>query len=189
MPPREIVSREMPSPLGHALGGLATGWLIDRPRDGTVRQWGPPAALFALAGALPDVDLLFGVHRGAMHGVGAVAIAGLFVWGVTRRGSFAIAVASAYASHILLDWLGADTSAPVGVMALWPFSRAYYESGVHLFPPISRRYWLPEFWSMNLHALGRELVILGPIAVAIALWRRPRGSNPGRASLRVPQQP
>jgi hypothetical protein len=84
-------------------------------------------------------------------------------------------VAAAYASHTLLDWLGSDTSPPIGIMALWPVSREYSESRLHLFMAISRRYWLPEFWSYNLRALLRELAILLPVLAAVTLLRRRAG--------------
>jgi hypothetical protein len=43
---------------------------------------------------------------------------------------------------------------------------------------ISRRYWLPEFWTFNMYALGRELLILVPIAMAVlAKRRRPAAST------------
>jgi inner membrane protein len=81
----------------------------------------------------------------------------------------------AYASHTLLDWLGTDTSAPIGIMALWPFSRAYYESSLHVFMAVSRRFRQPElFWMQNLAALARELLILVPIAIGVAIGRRRR---------------
>jgi hypothetical protein len=108
-------------------------------------------------------------------------IVGLGVWvcgaAARRRDAtavrrLALAVAVAYASHTLLDWLGRDTSPPFGIMALWPFDRGHYESGLHLFLPISRRYWLPEFWVGNLRALARELLILLPIGAAVGLLRR-----------------
>ena len=79
----------------------------------------------------------------------------------------------AYASHTLLDWLGTDSSPPIGIMALWPFSRAYYESHLHVFMAISRRYWLPEFWTLNVLALGRELAILLPLALVVFLYAKP----------------
>ena len=62
-------------------------------------------------------------------------------------------------------------------MALWPFSRGYYESSWHVFLAISRRYWLPEFWTFNLSALVRELLILVPIALVVLTVRR-RSSTP-----------
>ena len=94
--------------------------------------------------------------------------------GASRRSArLACAIAIAYASHTLLDWLGTDSSPPIGIMALWPFSRGYYESTWHVFMAISRRYWLPEFWTFNLYALGaraadpradRRWSVLGPCA-------------------------
>ena len=130
----------------------------------------------------PDLDLLVGAHSGPTHGLGSALIAGLVVWaclraiGGGRPGQMAWAVVFAYASHTLLDWLGSDTSPPIGIMALWPFDRGHYESQRHLFMAISRRYWLPEFWTYNLRALVRELLILIPV-VAFVLRYRLRPSN------------
>jgi membrane-bound metal-dependent hydrolase YbcI (DUF457 family) len=150
-------------------------------------------AFFAAAGVAADLDLLAGAHSGPTHGLGAAVIVGALVWlwGGGRWGSrpapatpergrfarrrFALAIAAAYASHTLLDWLGSDTRAPVGIMALWPFSRDHYESSLHVFMAISRRYWLPEFWTYNLRALLRELVILLPLVAAVVLFRRRAG--------------
>jgi inner membrane protein len=161
----------MPSPLGHALGGLGAGWLLSphRPLDrSAVRQ----AAVFAMAGMAADLDLLVGSHRGPTHGLGAAALVGLLAYGVTRRGRLAAAIAVAYASHTLLDWLGSDTSAPVGIMALWPLSREYYESSLHVFQAISRRYRQPDFWMFNIRAIAREVLVLGPIVTAVVFLRR-----------------
>lgn len=141
-------------------------------------------AVFAAAGAAADLDLLAGAHSGPAHGLGAAVIAGALAWLWIRRARslwmpanaerFAAAVAAAYASHTLLDWLGTDTSAPIGIMALWPISHEYYESRLHVFMAISRRYWLPEFWTYNLRALARELLILVPIVGIVAYVCRPR---------------
>ncbi len=189
----------VPSPIGHALAGIAAGWFVQpggspsgARRLGFSRRDVRLLALFAVAGAAPDLDLLVGAHSGPTHGVGAAALAGALTFGlfalrsgagargqspaVGGRGQtpwrLAAAVAAAYATHILLDWLGTDTSAPIGIMALWPFSHHYYESSAHVFMAISRRYWLPEFWTWNLLALGRELLILVPIAALIVTARR-----------------
>ena len=40
--------------------------------------------------------------------------------GNRENGRRALAITAAYATHTLLDWLGADSSAPFGIMALWP---------------------------------------------------------------------
>jgi membrane-bound metal-dependent hydrolase YbcI (DUF457 family) len=156
----------MPSPVGHVLGGIAAGWNLapDRRRR--------TAVLLGLAGAAADLDLLVGTHRGATHSLGAVALTFIAVSLWTSNVRWGSALSAAWASHVLLDWLGTDTTAPIGEMALWPLTRAYYEAPLHLFPAISRRYWLPEFWIYNLKALAIELAILGPIAWAVAVWRR-----------------
>ena len=125
----------MPSPVGHALGGFAFGWLaarssrIDRPLLA--------AAIFAGLGVVPDVDVLVeGTHRLYTHSVAAVGLVALLAAvslravgaagaGADARGALVVAAAAAYASHLLLDWLGDDRSVPIGIRALWPFTDAY----------------------------------------------------------------
>jgi len=85
---------------------------------------------------------------------------------------FGVAVMAACASHTLLDWLGTDWSPPSGIMALWPFSSDYYESHLHVFRAISRRYWLPEFLTWNARALAGELAILLPLTALVFFARR-----------------
>lgn len=167
----------MPSPVGHAIGGIAAGWLIEALGGVQTARVLRMAAAFALVGMLPDADLLIGAHRGPMHGLGSALIAGLAAAALTRRAALAVAVAAAYASHTLLDWMGHDTTPPIGLMALWPIDRSYYQSQIYLFDAISRRYWLPEFWSHNMWALARELLILVPIVAAIGMWRWRRASR------------
>jgi membrane-bound metal-dependent hydrolase YbcI (DUF457 family) len=164
----------VPSPVGHALGGIAVGWGAAPRRD-----W-RAAAVLAVVAVAPDLDLLVGDHRGFSHSVGAACIAGAIAWVITRRPRWGVAVALAWASHVLLDWMSHDTRPPIGVMAFWPLTRDYYKSSLDVFPAVSRRYWLAEFWVYNLKALLVELVILGP-AAAIVLWRRPGSGNKTRA--------
>jgi membrane-bound metal-dependent hydrolase YbcI (DUF457 family) len=179
----------MPSPIGHALGGLAAGWFVEG-LSGVRRSpltW--TAGGFVLAGTLPDIDLLFGVHRGPTHSLGSALIVGLAAAAATRDLRFPLAVAAAYASHTLLDWVAQDTTPPIGVMALWPLTRQHYKSHGHVFDAISRRYWLPGFWSQNFAAVLRELAILAPLAALTGMWRwrrsiatrrqAARGSRPG----------
>ena len=157
--------------MGHALGGIVAGWGI-APRA-TVRS----AVLLAIAGGAADVDLLVGSHRGPTHSLGAVVLTFVLVALVTGTWRWGSAASAAWASHVALDWLGTDTTAPIGEMALWPLTRSYYESGLQLFPAVSRRYWLPEFWTLNLKAAAIELAIVGPLACAVVIWRRTRDSR------------
>ena len=128
----------MPSPLGHALGGIAAGWIVAPPRDRSVAGMLRSAALFAALALVPDVDLLLNQHQGPTHSLGAAMIAGLAVGAFTRQGRLGAAAACAYASHVFLDWLGADTAPPFGVMALWPVSHEHYLSRLDLFLGVLR---------------------------------------------------
>ena len=163
----------MPTPLGHALGAL----IVAAPIRARYRLTAGAVALTATsAGMAPDLDLLWNRHSAETHSIGAAAIAGLAVWLLLRMrrapaaGAIALAVALSVASHVLFDWLGSDTSAPIGIMALWPFSREYFESDLHIFMAVSRRYWLEEFWTYNFAVVARELLLLG-VPAAVVEWR------------------
>lgn len=166
----------MPSPVGHALGGIIAGW-SSAPRHNV-----KAAVVLAAVAVAPDLDLLIGNHRGISHSVGSAAIAGAVAWFFTRSAAFALAAGLAWGSHAFLDWLSNDTRPPLGVMGLWPFSSEYYKSGVEIFPPVSRRYWESRFWIYNLRALVFELIVLGPpalVCVAVNRYRnRARSSVP-----------
>ena len=128
------------------------------------------AAILSVVAAAPDLDLLVHSHRAESHSVGAALIAGLVALAITRRARWAAAAMLAWGSHVLLDWLSNDTRPPLGVMALWPFTRDYYKASIEIFPPVSRRYWESRFWIYNLKALAVELLILLPVTT-IAVWR------------------
>ena len=173
----------MPSPVGHVLAAVTVGCLVQRTMAGG-RLSAREVMLFGALGVAPDLDLFAGMHSGPTHGLGAAVLAASLAWLPLKlvctssgRGRLALACTLAYASHILLDWLGTDSSPPIGIMALWPFSQAYVESSLHLFPAVSRRIHQPElFWSQNLKALSWELLLLGPLA-AIVLSRRARRTS------------
>lgn len=160
----------MPSPIGHALGGIVAAWRVVSPKERLERRWRTIGIVAAVA-AVPDLDLLVNDHRGPAHSVGAALIAGAVALLCTRSARWGAAAALAWASHVLLDWLGTDTRPPIGVMALWPWSHLYYESPLHLFPAISRRYWLGEFWVYNLEALAIELLLLLPLSLLVLRCR------------------
>jgi membrane-bound metal-dependent hydrolase YbcI (DUF457 family) len=179
----------MPSPVGHALGGFAIGWLaarssrLDRPLL--------TGLVFAGLGVAPDIDIVVeGTHRLYTHSIAAVGIVALLAAvGLRAAGPrfaepgtrvvLVLAVVAAYASHLLLDWLGDDRSVPIGIRALWPFTDAYFQSDLRWFPPVERRYWLPGFWTANLRAIGWEVAVLGPL-VAVAVWARAHATRRAR---------
>jgi membrane-bound metal-dependent hydrolase YbcI (DUF457 family) len=132
--------------------------------------------VFAGLGVAADLDLLFGAHGTYAHSVGAALVVGLAAFALLRgrHALVAVACAAAYGSHVLLDWLGEDSSPPIGIMALWPFSRAYYHSYLDVFMGIMRQYWRPGFLQDNLRSISREVLTLAPIAIAAWWLRRPR---------------
>lgn len=183
----------MPSPVGHALAGAAAGWLVaaaspprTAPPSGAIRLLARPvssrlarprlleeALWFAMLGALPDVDFAFGTHSTYTHSLGAtVLIAALVCLAAPAdRLRWAGASAAAYSSHILLDWLGDDTTPAIGIMALWPLTNEFYQSDLHWFMAISRRYHLSTFWTHNITAVIWEIILLLPVLCAIG-WLR-----------------
>jgi inner membrane protein len=174
----------VPTPVGHALGGLACGWLLGpAPAAASPGEGGSPiarlranwrrAGAFAILGALPDIDLLFHAHSTYTHSLGAALLVAIVVWPFVGT-RMALAGGAAWASHVLLDWLGVDTSPPYGITALWPFSSAYYYSALDWFPAVDRRYWLPGFWWNDLKAVTWELIVLIPITLIVLWLRRPR---------------
>lgn len=168
----------MPTPLGHALGAAAVGWAIGPPHPPAERAVALRHGLwFALLGMFPDLDLIWGLHRGPTHSVGAALIVSLAAAALTNNPRLGAAAGCAYATHALLDWLGADSSMPVGIMALWPASWEYYQASTPFFDSVWRRNETPDFWSHNVKALAKELLILVPLAWAA--WRVARRGGAG----------
>jgi membrane-bound metal-dependent hydrolase YbcI (DUF457 family) len=160
----------LPSPIGHALGGLIVGEVL------------APSALLicAVAGVLPDIDFAWGGHNRETHSLGAAVIAGLVVLAWKRSPRLALAVAISWATHVFFDWLGSDDTPPLGVMALWPINTNFYFADAFVFEAISRRYWLDNFITHNAWAVIKEVLILGPLAVMAFLWQvRRRYRRPG----------
>lgn len=181
------MSLRMPSPIGHALGGALVGLLVARTSPDSTspsavrRLLSDRIVVAAMAAAcVPDVDFLWGRHNMETHSLGAALGAGLVAWRWDGRWRGGLAVALAWCTHVAFDWLGSDTTPPLGVMALWPVSTAFYFADAHVFEAISRRYWRAGFWSHNLNAVALELAMLGP-PLAMGLWWRMRRRS-GRTS-------
>ena len=169
----------MHTPIGHALGGIAAGvFIVGRPTAPVPLGHRRIQLLlfFALLGMLPDIDLLVSdSHRHATHSlVAACAVGLLAVVAVPGRPLVWLASAAAYGTHLLLDWLGTDTVAPVGIMALWPFDTTHFQSPYHWFYPICREYWLLDCWIGLTWSVLLELLIVGPFALASVLLMRGR---------------
>ncbi len=170
----------MPSPIGHALAGLAIERLHADPGSPRGR-----ACLAAVAAALPDLDLVLRFvdgrnhHRAESHSIGAALLAGLLVWAWRRAAGrpqalgWARVAGAAWLSHVVLDWLGRDTNPPLGLMALWPLSDGWFHSPWPLFLDIGR--------TLELHTIGHnalaaawEVLLLAPLLWLAARSRRAR---------------
>ena len=177
----------MPSPIGHALAGIAVAWTSDLvpgarrmvPGTGTwyLRAGGDLTLLCAGLAAAPDLDLAFAAHRTMTHSLCAAACVGLLAAAIaadTRRpiARIALMCAAAYGSHLLLDWLGADDYPPRGIQALWPISREWFISNADVFRQTARQeiFTRPVILK-NVQAIVQELAILGPIVVGLWLIR------------------
>lgn len=159
------------------MAALAAGWGIAGLASVGRERWTQVAILLAI-GIAPDLDLLWDRHSRETHSIGAaVIVATVAAWQrwpvASTRLRIWLAVCAAWLAHPLLDALALDTSVPLGVMAFWPFSQEHYQTGLSVFGPISRRYWLDTFWPTNLTSIAREIAILAPIAAAI-WWSRVR---------------
>src|SRR5579872_6094402 len=184
-----MIGPHVPSPIGHAVAGLATAWTADLfPGDRAWRFAPPGTSRFKRAGgaltlfsaalaAAPDLDLLFNRHRTVTHSVGAVLVVALLaaVFAATASlpiGRVTLMCASAYATHLLLDWLGADSTPPYGIQALWPISKAWYISNLDLFPETVRRLpFAPSTLRQNALTVAQELAILSPFTLGVWLVR------------------
>jgi membrane-bound metal-dependent hydrolase YbcI (DUF457 family) len=184
-----MIRLSMPSPIGHALAGVAVAWTADLlPGDRLWRTAPVSASLYkragggltlacAALGAVPDLDLLFGTHRTATHSFTAIVLVGLFAAAfATSAGRpvarIALMCAAAYGTHLLLDWLGVDNYPPRGIQAFWPFSDAWFISEADVFPQTARHeLWTWASLSKNLTAVVHEVATLGPIVVALWLVR------------------
>jgi len=173
-----MIEASMPSPIGHALTGVAVGWsggLSDSRRDRRLLL----VCLFLAAA--PDLDLLLpGAHRSATHSVTAmllVTIVTAAVTGQVTRWRTALLCGLSYGSHLLLDWLSADNYPPRGIQLLWPFGDRWFISDLDLFRQTARQQFLTApIIRQNLVAVAQEVAILLPV-LALIWWARRRSGN------------
>ena len=177
----------MPSPVGHSL----MGYIIYRAAVGsnTVERWSL-IALCVFAANAADLDFLPGLlvgdpgryHHGPSHSLGFAvlfALACSFLLLLFKRAAigwnFTIFFAL-YSSHIALDYLSIDTTAPYGVPLLWPLSDAYYIAPFAFLPGIRRAAtsieFIPSLFSLhNLWAASVECLLLLPFLLLFLAFR------------------
>jgi membrane-bound metal-dependent hydrolase YbcI (DUF457 family) len=179
----------MPSPIGHALGGIAVAWAADLvPGDRAWRTAPNTASLYLRAGngftllcaglgAAPDLDLAFVAHRTATHSIAAAVVVGLCAAAVAATTGrpvtrIALMCAGAYASHLLMDWLGVDRYPPRGIQLLWPINNEWYISNADIFRQTARlRIFTRGPMLTNARAILQEIAVLGPTLAVLWLVR------------------
>lgn len=70
--------------------------------------------------------------------------------------------AAAWSSHVVLDWLGSDSRLPLGIMALWPVTQAFFVAPFPVFMDVGREL----SWVALMHnsvAMAWEIVLLLPL--------------------------
>jgi inner membrane protein len=182
----------MPSPVGHSLAGYiiyrATGQLIGLPR------W-QLLGLSLLSANLADLDFIPGLladdpnryHHGISHSIGFAALwaATCSLWPALLKkaavGQTFALFFGLYSSHLVLDWLSVDTTAPYGIPFLWPLNDAYHIAPFAFLPDIqratSRGAFLPSLLSLhNLWAVSIECLGLVPVILLMEAWRNPANS-------------
>ena len=179
----------MPSPIGHAMAGIAAAWTADLVPGQRAWRAAPESASWFLRagngvtlvcaglGAAADLDLLFGGHRTVTHSLAAVVFVWVFSTALAANAGRPIVrvglmCTAAYATHLLLDWMGVDRFPPLGIQLLWPWNHEWYISGADVFRQTARIHMLTApMMLQNLKAIAQELAILGPILVALWLVR------------------
>ena len=175
----------MPTPVGHALGGVISASLFKKEKT---KNWIIFAIVLVLA-ELPDIDFIFGIvagepnkyHHQFTHSFLFVLIAALVAAaiisqiGIMQFSKSFVLFSIAGASHVLFDLLALDTSEPYGAQIFWPFWNGYVISPITIFSDVQRSSsasaFLPSLFSLhNLKTVLVEVVVLGPVWLIV--WAR-----------------
>lgn len=188
----------MVSPVGHSVAG----WAVYRACHVGKPGFAPRSCLFLLSlvvASAPDLDFIPGFfvgdlnrfHQGISHSLGfmlMLATVGAVLGGrqlVGGAARFVILFCALYGSHLVLDCLTFDGSAPIGIPIFWPLSGERFISGWTLFDAV--HHGIPGSdtvaflrSSFSLHNIGValiEVLVLTPIALAVG-WIRNHLKNP-----------
>ena len=170
----------MCTPFAHSLAGYAAIILGEPQFSSTFRKNLHALGAGIAFGTLADADFLvayntripFLQHHYFSHSIAFVFVIGLIAYGGlkilmhSRALKFAMLLAAAYATHLLLDYFTHDGSPPIGIPLLWPFTSKHFIAPIEFFLSIHRGSMETLFGPHNFQALFREAVIVGPFALA-----------------------
>lgn len=146
----------MPTPIGHALVGLAVFAQLKPPQ---YRFSFLTIVLIAFASVFPDLDFIPGFivgepnkfHRDISHSVGFLGLLLIIIFSFERfilkkdKATFSLWFFIFFSLHIITDYFSADTRLPFGQPIFWPISENYYMSKFSIFLDIQRSPALNEF--------------------------------------------
>lgn len=184
----------MPTPIAHTIAGLSIAGLSRRQFAGqNWRFW----LVSALAANAPDVDFLFGFivgnpnkyHHQFTHSITFGLLLGFLLPLLFSRQNWrqwlkmGIYFFILISSHLGLDFVTKDTSAPYGEMLLWPVTGQYYISPIVIFSDVHRASTAGDFFSSlfnqhNLRTVILEFIILVPVGL-LAIWLNSGWSGAG----------
>ena len=173
----------MPTPIGHIASGAL---LVTAGRHPWRRQAGL-ALLVLLFALLPDIDLAIGLllagdanacHHQATHSILFVLAAGWVGGRLFPRIGHSRLFIAAGLTHLGLDILAKDTSAPFGAPLLWPFWSGFIISPLQIFSDVHRSGEAASFFPSlfnrhNLMTVLIEVAFFAPMGLFL-YWRKKR---------------
>jgi len=172
----------MCSPVGHGLAGyiLYLAWNRNYQLIGDWKK----IVLYLFAANAPDLDFIPGIlvgdanrfHHGISHTLGFSVLFALSMYvmsGFKRKKDFIIFFLL-YFSHVVIDFLTADTSPPFGVMLFWPFTQRYFISSYSVFFDIHHLTLSDLFDLHNIKAMAWEAAVFFSIIVLLVFAREIR---------------
>jgi membrane-bound metal-dependent hydrolase YbcI (DUF457 family) len=186
----------MPTPIGHGLAGALVYAISTKGKD-LLKSWRWLLVCVFFA-ALPDVDFLpalFGkldlanrLHRHVTHTLlfAILVSAGAFaVLKALRRqwaGRHSLILFFCLLSHMLLDLMGQDTRAPIGIPLLWPLVGKGMSIPVQPFLDLHKDTYAEMFDLHNLGVMAYEVLLFGSILLIVVALKlrgqRTRGPGP-----------
>ena len=180
----------MCTPIGHTLFGYSV--FLASPLWNQWKAW--RIFLFVLIVAnMPDLDIVIGYivgkpnlyHQHFSHSLFFVMCVSILLgwgskWFLKGFGlKMGLLTAGILLSHLMLDFLGRDTSYPYGIQVFWPFSKEFFISPVRIVRSVSKSSASQTFiqslfcWH-NFWTVFSEIAVFVPLILGLRIWRKKR---------------
>ena len=176
----------MATPLGHSL----VAGLLYFSGNRTYRVDLPLLLVYGLFANGPDLDFLPGIivgnpsafHHGISHSLGFGILFTLVVSVILTRtwkrfaefGFLRLILVGylLYASHLLVDFMTLDNTAPFGQPIFWPVFQQYIHAPVYIFPNVLHSH--DQFSLHNVNVALREILIFAPLTAYLMVSNQKR---------------